>query len=266
VTEACFAVVLATIRHQALSDLDQDGSDGLFGSWAVPVTTQLYTHVSIQKLKAIHDATHPGAKLKPAASRAADVKTEAEHAALLQASSRATASPCGRIPSRRRSFASASCACTMRSATTPVQVVTVRAIGTKGGIRCASATSGGSRESRSRRRAMKTVEMTQATGELPSYADQVRLEPVVVTDRGKPVMALMSIENADLETVNLSTDPRFIALIERSRALYKPGTGIPLEEIKRKYAIKSKPKPARRSHKARWAGGRAAMKTIDVHT
>ena len=85
-TEAYFAVVLATIRHQALSDLDQDGSDGLFGSWAVPVTTQLYTHVSIQKLKAIHDATHPGAKLKPAASRAADVKTEAEHAAPLQAS------------------------------------------------------------------------------------------------------------------------------------------------------------------------------------
>jgi len=48
-------------------------------------TTQIYTHVSIQKLKAIHDATHPGAKLKPAASRAADVKTEAEPAVLLQA-------------------------------------------------------------------------------------------------------------------------------------------------------------------------------------
>jgi prevent-host-death family protein len=98
---------------------------------------------------------------------------------------------------------------------------------------------------------MKTLEMTQATGELASYAPQVRQEPVVVTDRGKPVMALMSIENADLETVSLSTDPRFIALIERSRTLYKPGTGIPLEEIKRKYRIKSKPKPARRSRKAR---------------
>jgi len=47
--------------------------------------TQIYTHVSIQKLKAIHDATHPGAKLKPAASRAAEVKTESERVALLQA-------------------------------------------------------------------------------------------------------------------------------------------------------------------------------------
>jgi len=50
---------------------------------------------------------------------------------------------------------------------------------------------------------------------------------------------------------SLSTDPRFIALIERSRARYKPGTGIRLEEIKRKYGIKSKSKPARRSRKAR---------------
>jgi len=32
-----------------------------------------------------YDATHPGAKLEPAASRAVDLKTEAEHAALRQA-------------------------------------------------------------------------------------------------------------------------------------------------------------------------------------
>jgi integrase/recombinase XerD len=30
-------------------------------------TTQVYTRVSIQKLKAIHDATHPGARLRPRA-------------------------------------------------------------------------------------------------------------------------------------------------------------------------------------------------------
>jgi prevent-host-death family protein len=100
---------------------------------------------------------------------------------------------------------------------------------------------------------MKTLEMKQATGDLASYATQVRREPVVVTDHGKPVMALMPIANADLETVSLSTDPRFIALIERSRTLYKPGTGIPLEEIRRKYGHAGKPrrkaarKAARRS-------------------
>jgi antitoxin (DNA-binding transcriptional repressor) of toxin-antitoxin stability system len=98
---------------------------------------------------------------------------------------------------------------------------------------------------------MKTLEITQATGELASYAAQVRQEPVVVTDHGMPVMALLPIENADMETVSLSTDSRFIALIERSRTLYKPGTGIPLDEIRRKYGIKSKPRPAPRSRKGR---------------
>ena len=93
---------------------------------------------------------------------------------------------------------------------------------------------------------MKTLEMTRATGDLASYAAQVRTGPVVVTDHGKPVMALLSIDNADLETVNLSTDPRFIAMIERSRTLYKPGSGIPLDEIRRKYGLerRSAPKPA----------------------
>lgn len=97
---------------------------------------------------------------------------------------------------------------------------------------------------------MKTLEMNQATGELASYAEKVRREPVVVTDHGRPVMALMPIENADLETVGLSTDPRFIALIERSRARQKPGQGTPLEEIKRKYGIRTKP-ARRRSRRAR---------------
>jgi hypothetical protein len=69
---------------------------------------------------------------------------------------------------------------------------------------------------------------------------------VVVTNHGKPVMALIGIEGADLETVSLSTDPRFIALIERSRALSKPGTGVPLEEIRRKYGL---PKPRKASRK-----------------
>jgi prevent-host-death family protein len=101
---------------------------------------------------------------------------------------------------------------------------------------------------------MKTLEMKEATGELSSYAQQVRREPVVVTDHGKPVMALMPIENADLETVGLSSDPRFIAMIERSRAQYKAGTGIPLEEIRRKYGLdrkKTARKPARRKRSSR---------------
>jgi hypothetical protein len=100
---------------------------------------------------------------------------------------------------------------------------------------------------------MKTLEIKRATGELCDYARQVRKEPLIVTDNGKPLLALMPIENADLETVSLSTDPRFIALIEHSRAVYKPGTGIPLEEIRNKYGLPAKRRPKR----ARKAAGKA---------
>lgn len=84
---------------------------------------------------------------------------------------------------------------------------------------------------------MKTLELSQARGELSSYAEDVQREPLVVTDKGKPVMALLPIENADLETATLSTDARFMAMIERSRTLYKPGTGIPLHEVRRKHEL-----------------------------
>ena len=92
---------------------------------------------------------------------------------------------------------------------------------------------------------MKTLDVSQATGELSSYAEHVRKEPLVVTDHGKPVMALVPIDNADVETVTLSTDSRFIALIERSRTRYKAGAGIPLAEIRRKYGLA--PKPGRKT-------------------
>ena len=98
---------------------------------------------------------------------------------------------------------------------------------------------------------MRTLEMKQATGDLSSYAAQVGKEPMVVTENGKPVMALIPITDADLETIALSTDPRFIALIERSRELYKPGTGIPLEEIRRRYRLGAKNRKASSGQRAK---------------
>ena len=64
---------------------------------------------------------------------------------------------------------------------------------------------------------MKTLEMSKATAPLADYARDMDKEPVIVTERGRPVAALMPIENADRETVSLSTNPQFLALIERSR-------------------------------------------------
>lgn len=84
---------------------------------------------------------------------------------------------------------------------------------------------------------MKTVKMTEATAVLAEYARQVDLEPIVVTVKGKPVAAIVAIENADLETVSLSTNPQFLALIERSRARQQAEGGISSDEMRRRLGL-----------------------------
>jgi prevent-host-death family protein len=85
---------------------------------------------------------------------------------------------------------------------------------------------------------MKVVEISKATTSLGDYARRLRKRPVVVTRKGKPVAALVPIENADLETISLSTNPKFLAIIERSRQRMKTEGGIPMEEMRRRLRLK----------------------------
>ena len=84
---------------------------------------------------------------------------------------------------------------------------------------------------------MKTLEIEKATAPLAEYARDVSREPVILTMRGKPIAALVSVENADLETITLSTHPQFIALIERSRARQRAEGGISSEEMRRRLGV-----------------------------
>ena len=86
---------------------------------------------------------------------------------------------------------------------------------------------------------MKTLEMVKATAPLAKYAQNVSEEPVIVTVDGRPVAALVPIENADLETATLSTHPQFLALIERSRARQKAEGGISSAEMRRRLRRKA---------------------------
>jgi len=84
---------------------------------------------------------------------------------------------------------------------------------------------------------MKIVEQTDAKAPLADYAAGVAQEPVIVTVNGKPVAALVAIENADLETVSLSTNAAFLALIERSRARHRTEGGLSSDEMRRRLGI-----------------------------
>lgn len=87
---------------------------------------------------------------------------------------------------------------------------------------------------------MKKIEMDKATAPLSKYAREVSKEPMILTDKGKPVAALVPIENADLETVTLSTNLQFLALIERSRARQKSEGGISSEDMRRRLGLKKR--------------------------
>lgn len=86
---------------------------------------------------------------------------------------------------------------------------------------------------------MKTVDVARATLPLSDYARKVKKEPVIVTKEGKPLAALVSISNADIETVALSSNRTFIALIERSRARQKTEGGLSVEEMRERLSKKT---------------------------
>ena len=83
---------------------------------------------------------------------------------------------------------------------------------------------------------MKAIEQVDATAPLAEYTAGLGSGPVVVTNHGQPVAVLVPIENADLETVALSTNRQFLDLIERSRARVRAEGGISSEEMRRRFS------------------------------
>lgn len=94
---------------------------------------------------------------------------------------------------------------------------------------------------------MKSVAITDATRALADYAREAQQETLVVTWRGKPMAALVPLRDVDLESLTVSTNPDFIALIARARARLQETSGTSLEEMKRRWGGKqSLRKPSRR--------------------
>jgi prevent-host-death family protein len=93
----------------------------------------------------------------------------------------------------------------------------------------------GSRTDRRRKnQAMTKVEFKKASGPLSEYAEKARKGPIIVVKRGKPFAAVVPIRNADEETLALSTNRKFLKIIERSRARVKKEGAISASELRRR--------------------------------
>ena len=86
---------------------------------------------------------------------------------------------------------------------------------------------------------MKVFERADATDSLAKYAEQTADFPIIVTDHGQPIAALLSVPNADLETISLSTNPAFVSLISRSRVRQEEQGGVSSEEMRRRVSGES---------------------------
>jgi len=85
---------------------------------------------------------------------------------------------------------------------------------------------------------MRSIDIAKATGQLREYAEKVGKEAVIVTRAGKPIAAVIGVEDFDYESLSLSTNPQFIDLIARSRTRLEREGGIPSAEVRRRLGLK----------------------------
>jgi prevent-host-death family protein len=86
-------------------------------------------------------------------------------------------------------------------------------------------------------RPMTKIELKKASEPLSKYIQKAK-HPVIVVKRGKPFAAVVPIRNADEETVSLSTNRKFLAIIERSRSRTKKEGAISSRELRRRLGLK----------------------------
>ena len=72
---------------------------------------------------------------------------------------------------------------------------------------------------------MKTIELKDATEPLAEYVKRMEGEPVTIVHKGVPLAVLVPAGNDNYESVQMSTNPQVIELLERSRKSIKEDGG-----------------------------------------
>ena len=79
---------------------------------------------------------------------------------------------------------------------------------------------------------MKVIALEGNVLTVPDLEELVKQGPVVLTRNGLPLMTVKDVTGSDWESVSLSSDPRFMAIIEESRRSYRESGGIDLESLR----------------------------------
>ncbi len=83
---------------------------------------------------------------------------------------------------------------------------------------------------------MKIIELTTAHKPLSEYAQEFGEQVIVLTLHQEPIAAIVSLREADRESLTLSMNPEFMEIIDRARAEFTAGKKLTLEEMKRQFS------------------------------
>lgn len=101
---------------------------------------------------------------------------------------------------------------------------------------------------------MKTIKLSSASRPLAEYARELEEDIVVLTERNRPVAAIVPLKHVDRESLVLSGHPEFLDLIARARREFAAGKTLSLEEIKEavlpRGAAKKRLERTRRTHRS----------------
>ena len=106
---------------------------------------------------------------------------------------------------------------------------------------------------------MKTLKLSTASKTLAEYAAELNDDIVVLIDRNRPVAAIVPLKGVDRESILLSGHPAFLKIIRRSRAEFRRGRTISLDDMKAAFAGRS-PNQRLQPTKARRRPGRKGQR------
>ncbi|MBI4203364.1 MAG: type II toxin-antitoxin system prevent-host-death family antitoxin [Chloroflexi bacterium] len=91
-------------------------------------------------------------------------------------------------------------------------------------------------------KSMKRVELAQAKTNLELQIREAKKSLLIVTKNGKPVAALVPVDDFDLEVLATSENPTFLAIMEHSRLRAEKEGTISEEEMRREFGLPEKGK------------------------
>ena len=92
---------------------------------------------------------------------------------------------------------------------------------------------------------MKTLELRKASKPLADYASDLGSDSLVITSNNKPVALLVSLKDADRESIALSLSSEFGRIIRRARAEAKKGKVFSLQQVRDELFVLPKHSKAR---------------------